>query len=194
MKSTFLNGAIKKEVFVEQPQGFIVEYEETKVYKLKKVLYDLKQSPRAWYSEINTYFKANGFQRSKSEPTLYVKTQGNSNLLIVSLYVDDLVFTGSDENMIEDFKRDMMNKYEMSDLGLLHYFLGIEVSHSEDGLFISQKKYTRSLLERFNMKDCKLIDTPMIANEKYSKDDGSKDVDGTLYRSLIGCLSYLGST
>ena len=95
---------------------------------------------------------------------MYVKTQGNSNLLIVSLYVDDLVLIGSNENMIEDFKRDMMNKYKMSDFGLLHYFLGIEVSQSEDGVFISQKKYARSLLERFNMKDCKPIDTPMIAN------------------------------
>ena len=158
------------------------------MYKLNNALYGLKQAPRAWYSKIDTYFKANGFQRSKSEPILYVKTQGNSNLLIVSLYVDDLVFTGSDENMIEDFKRDMMNKYEMSDLGLLYYFLGIEVSQSEDGVFISQKKYARSLLERFNMKDCKPIDTPTIANKKYSKDDGTKHVDDTLYRSLIGSL------
>ena len=94
--------------------------------KLKKALYGLKQAPEAWYSQIDGYFLKMGFSKSKSEPTLYVKHQGQSNILIVALYVDDLVFTGNNDKMIEEFKREMMKKYEMSDMGLLHHFLGME--------------------------------------------------------------------
>ena len=107
---------------------------------MKKVLYGLKQAPRAWYSEIDSYFNDKGFQRSKSEPTLYIKSQGNTNILIVSLYVNDLVFTGSDSKMVKEFRKEMMKKYEMSDLGLLHYFFGIEIYQKEDDVFICQKK------------------------------------------------------
>ena len=102
VKSAFLNETLNEEVYVEQPQGFVTKGEEEKVYKLKKALYGLKQAPRAWYSDIDAYFIIEGFQRSKSEPTLYVKTQGKTGIFIISLYVDDLVFTGSDEKMIEE--------------------------------------------------------------------------------------------
>ncbi|KAM5569751.1 hypothetical protein ABKV19_016986 [Rosa sericea] len=128
VKSAFLNGVLNEEVYVEQPQGFVIENEEQKVYKLKKALYGLKQAPRAWYGEIDSHFIKDGFQRSENEPTLYIKTKGNTEILIVSIYVDDLVFTGSCEEMVLNFKNEMMKKYEMSDLGLLHYFLGIGLS------------------------------------------------------------------
>ena len=97
------------------------------MYRLKKALYELKQAPRAWYNEIDTYFLKNNFQRSKSEATLYVKKE-HDNIIIVCLYVDDLLFIGNDVKMMQNFKQDMMQAYEMSDLGLLNYFLGIEVS------------------------------------------------------------------
>ena len=122
---------------------------------------------------------------------MYIKSQGNTGILIVSLYVDDLIFTGSDKKMIEDFKRDMMKKYEMSDLGFLHYFLGIEIYQNEEGVFICQKKYAKTLIEKFKMKDCKSVATPLIVNEKLSKEDGSKEVDASIYRSLVGSLLYL---
>ncbi|XP_028115150.1 uncharacterized protein LOC114313038 [Camellia sinensis] len=125
-----------------------------------------------------------GFQRSKSEPTLYIKRQGTTGILIVSLYVDDLVFTGSDENLIGDFKREMMKKYEMSDLGLLHNFLGIEIHQNNGGVFICQKKYAQTLFEKFKMKNCKAVATPLIVNEKLSKEDGSKEAEASCYRSL----------
>jgi len=141
VKSAFLNGELKEEVYVEQPQGFVIQGEEEKVYKLRKALNRLKQAPRAWYSHIDNYFNESGFKRSKNEPTLYVKHQGNVNLLIVALYVDDLILTGSSTEMIEEFKKDMVKKYEMSDMGLLHYFLGIEVYQDKEELFISQKMY-----------------------------------------------------
>ncbi|CAL9012418.1 unnamed protein product [Prunus brigantina] len=121
VKSAFLNGVLEEEVYVEQPQGFLVEGGEEKVYKLKKTLYGLKQAPRTWYAEIDKYFSHNGFQKSQSEPTLYILKKGAS-ILVVSLYVDDLSFTGNDEHLTQQFKKDIMSTYEMSDLGTSLFF------------------------------------------------------------------------
>ena len=140
VKSAFLNGVLKEEAYVDQPQGFVVKGEEGKVYKLKKALYGLKQAPRAWYSEIDSYFKRKGFQRSKSEPTLYVKRQCKAGILMVSLNVDDLIFTGSDKKMIGEFQNDMMKKYEMIDLGLIHYFLRIEIYQKKNDIYFHLSK------------------------------------------------------
>ena len=193
VKSAFLNGVLKEEVFVDQPEGFVVKDKEQKVYKLRKALYGLKQAPRAWYGEIDGYFTKRGFERSLNEPALYTRTEG-MNILIVSLYVDDLVFTGSCEKMISNFKSDMMEKYEMSDLGILHYFLGIGIVQNVDGIFITQKKYATSLLEKFKMIGCKIVHTPLVVNEKFQKEDGSGQADQTNYRSLVGSLLYLTAT
>jgi hypothetical protein len=174
VKSAFLNGELKEEVYVEQPQGFVIQGEEEKVYKLRKALYGLKQAPKAWYSHIDNYFNDNGFKRSKSEPTLYVKHQGNVDLLIVALYDDDLILTGSNAEMIEEFKKDMVNKYEMSDMGLLHYFLGIEVYQDKEEVFISQRMYAEKIMRKFRMVGCKPMATPLDVNEKLKKEDGGK--------------------
>ncbi|XP_074362600.1 uncharacterized protein LOC141702909 [Apium graveolens] len=114
VKLAFLNGDLEEKIYVDQPDGFVIKGQEGKVYKLKKALYGLKQAPRQWYTHIDNYFLENGFVKSKSEPTLYVKKQGMS-ILIVAIYVDDLIFTSNDEHMINQFKSDMMKKYEMSD-------------------------------------------------------------------------------
>ncbi|KAM1794490.1 hypothetical protein ACFX11_034959 [Malus domestica] len=194
VKSAFLNGILDEEVYVDQPQGFEVPNKEERVYKLNKALYGLKQAPRAWYSEIDSYFSKSGFNKSPSEATLYTKTSENSEMLIVSIYVDDVVFTGNCEEMIEEFKRDMMRQYEMSDLGLLHHFLGIGVIQETTGIFIHQQKYAQSLLERFNLKGCKSVATPLITNEKLCKVDGSESADECLYRRMVGSLLYLTAT
>ncbi|KAL0373689.1 UNVERIFIED_CONTAM: Retrovirus-related Pol polyprotein from transposon RE1 [Sesamum radiatum] len=193
VKSAFLNGYIDEEIYVEQPQGFVAKGCEEKVLRLKKALYGLKQAPRAWYSRIDNYFMNQGFRRSLSEPTLYVKRQGNDTL-IVSLYVDDLIYTGNNEKMIHDFKEDMMKTFEMSDLGLMHFFLGIEINQEKERIFICQKKYTETLLKKFKMESCKIVTTPLVTGEKYKKEDGSEKVDGSIYRSLIGSLLYLTAT
>ncbi|KAL0375548.1 UNVERIFIED_CONTAM: Retrovirus-related Pol polyprotein from transposon RE2 [Sesamum calycinum] len=190
VKSAFLNGYIDEEIYVEQPQGFIAKGSEEKVLRLKKALYGLKQAPRAWYSRIDKYFMDRGFRRSLSEPTLYIKSQGNDTL-IISLYVDDLIYTGNNEKMIQDFKEDMMKTFEMSDLGLMHFFLGIEINQEKEGIFICQRKYTETLLKKFKMESCKTVTTPLVTGEKYQKEDGSQKVDGSMYRSLIGSLLYL---
>ncbi|XP_050890188.1 uncharacterized mitochondrial protein AtMg00810-like [Lathyrus oleraceus] len=164
--------------------------QEKKVYKLKKALYGLKQALRAWYSEIDSYFIQEGFQRSQSEPTLYVKHQGKDDILLVSLYVDDLVYTDDNKKMIENFKIEMMKKY-MSDLGLLHHFIGIEAHQDEYGVFICQKRYAGNILKKFGMYGCKPADIPLVVNEKLKKEDGGRLVDASMYRSLVGSLFYL---
>ena len=160
VKSAFLHGNLEEQVFVDQPPGYIKVKNEHKVYRLKKALYGLKQAPRAWYSRIEAYFLKEGFQKCPYEHTLFVKVSNGGKMLIVCLYVDDLIFTGNDSVMFERFKKSMMVEFEMSDLGMMHYFLGIEVVQSDTGIFISQKKYVREILNRFQMKDCNPVSTP----------------------------------
>jgi hypothetical protein len=193
VKSAFLNGDLQEEIYVEQPEGFVVQGGEDKVYLLKKALYGLKQAPRAWYSKINDHLLSIGFVKSLSESTLYVKLKGK-NSLIISLYVDDLLVTGNDTRLVEEFKQEMMQAFEMTDLGLMTFFLGIEIKQNENDVFIYQKKYAKEILKKFQMEECKTVSTPMNQKEKLSKEDGFDKVDEGYYRSLIGCLMYLTAT
>ncbi|CAL1375783.1 unnamed protein product [Linum trigynum] len=194
VKSAFLNGELEEEVYVEQPRGYEKKGEEDKVYRLRKALYGLKQAPRAWNSRIDRYFQQNEFQRSPSEASLYIKKGEGKDFLMVCLYVDDLIYTGTSQRMIEEFKSAMMKEFEMTDLGLMKYFLGIQVKQSPGEIFISQEKYTEDMLKRFHMATCKPISTPMTLNEKLQRNDGAENVDGKLYRSLVGSLIYLTHT
>jgi Reverse transcriptase (RNA-dependent DNA polymerase)/gag-polypeptide of LTR copia-type/Integrase core domain/GAG-pre-integrase domain/Domain of unknown function (DUF4219)/Zinc knuckle len=138
VKSAFLNGEIVEEVFVEQPEGFKIKGKEGHVYKLHKALYGLKQAPRAWYSKIDQFFSDTGFSRSKSEPSLYVKKKQDGTLMMVCLYVDDMIYLGTNQEMVAEFRRRMKKQFEMTDLGLLKYFLGLEIIQRENGIFLSQ--------------------------------------------------------
>jgi len=122
VKSVFLNRYLQKEIYIEQLRGFDVKGQEEKVYLLKKAFYGLKQAPRTWYSKIDEHLHKLGFVKSLSEATLYVKGT-NANLIIVSIYVDDLLVTESDKTLIEEFKAEMLNEFKMTDLGLMSYFL-----------------------------------------------------------------------
>lgn len=164
------------------------------MYKLMKALYGLKQAPRAWYSEIDSYFLKTGFERSKSEPTLYVKKQGTTEILIASLYVDDLVFTGNNERMIESFKRVMMKKYEMSDMVSCITSWVLRFVKIRMVFLFTKRSMPKILFEKFRMGDCKPVATPLIVNEKLKKEDGGKEVDVSVYRSLVGSLLYLTAT
>lgn len=190
VKSAFLNGFLAEEIFIEQPDGYVVKDKEDYVYLLKKALYGLKQAPRAWYDRMDTHLLQLGFSRSQNEATLYVKSCGN-HFLIVSIYVDDMLITGSELGMIQEFKDEMKKMFEMSDLGMMNYFLGMEVMQSSHGIFTCQKKYASDILKRFKMQDCKPVGTPMTTSIKLSKDDESEKVDESLYRGLIGSLQYL---
>jgi len=175
-------------VYVEQPEGFEVKNAGHKVYKLRKALYGLKQAPKAWYSEIDAYLSICKFKRSTSEATLYTRSDLEGNLIIVSIYVDDIVYTGNSERLLNEFKREMMQRYETSDLGLLHHFLGMEILQTDQGVFIHQSKYVKSLLSKFGLEDCKPVSIPLATGEKLKK------VDEGLYRKIVGSLLYLTAT
>jgi hypothetical protein len=160
VKSAFLNGILQEEIYVEQPAGFVIQGKEDKFYLLKKALYGLKQAPRAWYSRIDDYLTGSGFQKSLSEATLYVK-RINDDVLIISLYVDDLLVTGSNTEQVEKFKQNMIQVFEMTDLGFMSFFLGMEIIQSKEEIFICQKKYSRKILKKFHMENCKSTATPM---------------------------------
>ncbi|KAG8493234.1 hypothetical protein CXB51_010575 [Gossypium anomalum] len=194
VKSAFLNGILEEEIYVEQPEGFEVPGKEDMVYRLTKALYGLKQAPRAWYARIDSYLLSLKFERSASEPTLYVKRNKTETQLVVSLYVDDLLVTGGDEVDLAEFKIKMQQMFEMTDLGLMTYFLGMEVNQTQAGIFLKQESFALKVLTKFSMLNCKPTPTPVVARVKLSSHEGHEEVCETTYRSLIGCLLYLTAT
>ncbi|KAG8472383.1 hypothetical protein CXB51_035319 [Gossypium anomalum] len=184
VKSAFLNDFLEEEIYIDQPQGFVVSGKEQMVYKLKKALYGLKQAPRAWYARIDSYLVSSGFNRSVNEPTLYVKKNEAEIQLILSLYVDDLLVTGGDQNMLAEFKAKMMDMFEMSDLGLMTYFLGMEVHQIEGKIFLGQRTFALKVLSKFSMKNCKPTSTPIAVGMKLSSQGDHEPVNESTYRSL----------
>ncbi|XP_073219704.1 uncharacterized protein [Cicer arietinum] len=194
VKSTFLNGNLDEEIYVAQPDGFLVKGREEMVYKLHKALYGLKQAPRVWYNKIDSHFHNQDFRRSENDATLYVRRLLDGGSLIVSLYVDDLLVTSNNQQEVQKLVEDMKNQFEMSSLGEMNYFLGLEVYQSEDEIFLNQEKYAREILKKFRMESCKSVPTPLVSNLKLSKEDETEKIDASLYRSLIRSLLYLTSS
>jgi hypothetical protein len=192
VKKTFLNGVIEEEVSIEQPQGFEVEDRTTHAYRLKKDLYGLKQAPRAWYGIIDSFLMSLGFTKSKVDYNHYFKVM-NDQQVIFLLYVDELFLTG-EENLITDCKKKIVAEFEMKDLGLMHYFLGLQVWQSPKKIFLNQGKYAMEILKAFDMLECKSMNIPMETKVKLLVDTSSKLVDPTLYRQIIGLLMYLKNT
>eukprot|EP00253_Pinus_taeda_P033256 PITA_33256 len=193
VKLAFLNGVLMEKVYIEQPLGYEKKGQEQKVCRLKKALYGLKQAPGVWYSRIDSYLLENGFEKCEGEPTLYIK-ENDGKILIVVLYVDDVIFTGNDDYLIENFKTIMREEFEMTNMGLLRYFLGIELEQNGNGIFISQAKYVNEVFERLNMQDIKVAITPTVMGLKLSKEDNNKDFDPSLYKSIVGNLMFLIAT
>jgi hypothetical protein len=190
VKSAFLNGPIKEEVYVEQSPGFEDSEYPNHVYKLSKALYGLKQAPRAWYECLRDFFITNSFRVGKADPTLFTKTI-SKDLFVCQIYVDDIIFGSTNKSTCEEFSRIMIQKFEMSMMGELKYFLEFQVKQLQDGTFISQTKYILDILNKFGMKDAKHIKTPMGTNEHLDLDTGGKSVDQKVYQSMIGSLLYL---
>jgi hypothetical protein len=134
VKLEFLNGHLEEQVYVKKPQGYDILGQEKNMYILNKELYGLKKAPKDWYSHIDSYLIQNGFQRSESERTLYIKENRQGNMLIVCLYVDDFIFTC--DLGIKEFKF-MKDEFEMTDLGLMRYFLGIEVYQFKTSIYLT---------------------------------------------------------
>jgi hypothetical protein len=192
VKTAFLNGVIEEEVYIEKPQGFEVEDRKSHVCILKKSLYGLKQAPRTWYGHIDIFLTSLGFTKRKADSNLYFKIM-NNELVILLLYVDDLFLTG-EEKLIAEFKKRLASEFEMKDLGLMHYFLGLEVWQSPERILLNQGKYMVKILKIFDMLECKPMNTPMEVKLKLLVDTSSELIDATLYRKIIGSLMYLMNT
>ena len=158
VKSAFLNGDLK-EVYVQQPPGFAVAREEGKVYRLRKALYGLRQAPRAWNAKLDATLKEMGFQQSAHEAAMYRRGSGRS-VLLVGVYVDDLIITGAEDREVEAFKA-QMKTFDMSDLGRLSFYLGVEVHQDATGITLRQTHYAKRILELGGMAGCNPAHTPM---------------------------------
>ncbi|KAD4385880.1 hypothetical protein E3N88_26049 [Mikania micrantha] len=190
VKSAFLYGTIKEEVYVCQPPGFEDNKHPDWVYKLDKALYGLKQAPRAWYDTLSTFLLKNNFTRGSIDKTLFIQEVGQHKLL-VQIYVDDIIFASSDPKLCAEFTELMTKHFEMSAMGELQFFLGLQIKKSTDGIFIHQAKYTKELLKKFDLQNCKQCSNPMSSTTQFDADLKGKSVDETLYRCMIGSLMYL---
>lgn len=161
---------------------------------MKKALCSLKQAPRAWFSKLEAYFARDGFEKCHSEQTLFTKTNSKGKILVVSVYVDDLIYTADDEVVMSDFKQSMMKEFDMSDLGAMRFFLGIEVLQNTNCIYTCQRKYALDVLKRFGMEDCKAIYSPLVPDSKLHSDEGGVEVNETYFKRLVGSLMYLTST
>jgi hypothetical protein len=190
VKSAFLNGPIKEEVYVEQPPGFEEEAYPNHVYKLHKALYGLKQAPGAWYECLRDFLTKNGFKIGKADSTLFTRRAGD-DLFVFQIYVDDIIFGSTNKGCCDEFSQTMIKRFEMSMMGELNFFLGFKVKQLKEGTFLCQTKYTHDILNKFNMEHAKPIKTPMGTNGHLDLDIGGKSVDQKVYRSMIGSLLYL---
>lgn len=194
VKSAFLHGELSEDVYVEQPRGYEKKGNEHLVYKLHKALYGLKQAPRAWFSRIEAHFIKEGFQKCPTEQTLFTKLGEGGKILIVCIYVDDLIFTGNDDFMVADFKSSMLREFDMSDLGRMRFFLGIEVLQRDEGIYICQRKYALDVLKRFGMEKSNAVCNPIVPGFKIHRDEDGVKVDETYYKQIVGSLMYLTAT
>ena len=190
VKSAFLNGYINEEVYVKQPPGFEDFKHPTHVFKLRKALYGLKQAPRAWYDRLSNFLCEKGFEKGKVDKTLFIK-KIKSNTLLVQVYVDDIIFGSTNKEMCEEFSLMMQGEFEMSMMGKMNYFLGLQIKQLEDGIFINQSKYCKELLKKFDMDNCKAMNTPMGSGTYVDQDESGTPIDITKYRGMIGSLLYL---
>ncbi|WVZ71103.1 LOW QUALITY PROTEIN: hypothetical protein U9M48_019724 [Paspalum notatum var. saurae] len=178
VKSAFLNGYINELVYVEQPPSFEDPNNPS------------HQAPRAWYERLRDFLIEKGFKIGRVDTTLFTKRMDN-DLFVCQVYVDDIIFGSTNEELCKEFGNMMAKEFEMSMIGELMFFLGFQIKQLKEGTFIYQEKYTRDLLKRFKMDDCKPIETPMPTNAKLEADESGIKVDQTLYRSMIDSLLYL---
>ncbi|GJW20680.1 retrovirus-related pol polyprotein from transposon TNT 1-94 [Tanacetum coccineum] len=190
VKSAFLNGFINEEVYVAQPSGFIDFAKPNHVYRLKKALYGVKQAPRAWYDRLKAFLIKHDYAMGMVDNTLFTKKK-DSNIIIVQIYVDDIIFGSTCQEMCDDFAKIMHDEFEMSMMGELNFFLGLQIKQLDDGMFFNQSKYIKEMLKKFGLADSKPMKTPMSTETKLTKDEEGESVNNTKYRGMIGSLLYL---
>ncbi|XP_071686855.1 uncharacterized mitochondrial protein AtMg00810-like [Rutidosis leptorrhynchoides] len=188
----FLNGHLNETVHMEQPPGFIDSKYPTHVCKLNRALYGLKQAPCAWFQRLSTFLIQQRFTCSHADPSLFVFKRNNC-LLYLLVYVDDIILTGNHSATIKRFISRLHQEFAIKDLGCLSYFLGLEVTYTTTGLFLSQTKYAHDILTRAKLLDAKPSGIPFATAELFTS-TGTKFADPTQYRSLVGALRYLTIT
>ncbi|WVZ63610.1 LOW QUALITY PROTEIN: hypothetical protein U9M48_013226 [Paspalum notatum var. saurae] len=193
VKSAFPNGFIEDEVYVRQPPGFESARFPDRVYKLRKALYGLKQAPRAWYARLKSFLLKSRFVMGSVDKTLFLLSRGGDTL-IVQIYVDDIIFGGSSHALVSSFAEQMSREFEMSLMGELQFFLGLQIKQGLEGTFVHQAKYTRDILKKFNMGDSKPMTTPMSTNMALDADEDGEAVDQKEFRGMIGSFLYLTAT
>ncbi|GJU22213.1 putative ribonuclease H-like domain-containing protein [Tanacetum coccineum] len=193
VKSAFLYGKIEEEVYVCQLPGFEDPDFPDRVYKVEKALYGLHQAPKAWYETLSTYLLDNRFQRGKIDKILFIR-RDKGDILLVQVYIDDIIFGSTKKLLCIEFEKMMHKKFQMSSMGELTFFLGLQVKQKDDGIFISQDKYVTEILKKFGFIDVKIASTPMETQKPLLKDEDGEEVDVYLYRSMIGSLMYLTSS
>jgi len=190
VKSALLNGVIKEEVFVKKPPGFEDLRYPDHVYNLTKSLYGLKQAPIAWYDRLSNFLIKNDFKRGQVDTTLFRRTL-EKDILVVQIYVDEIIFGSTNASLCMEFSKLMKDEFEMSMMGELKFFLGIQINQCKDGVYAHQTKYTKELLKKFKLEDCKVMNTPMNPTCTLRKEEHGSKVDQKLYRGMIGSLLYL---
>ncbi|GKC27598.1 retrovirus-related pol polyprotein from transposon TNT 1-94 [Tanacetum coccineum] len=190
VKSAFLIGFINEEVYVAQPPGFIDFEKPDHVYKLKKALYGLKQASKIWYDRLKAFLIKHEYKIGMVDNTLFIKKK-SSNLIIVQIYVDDIIFGSTCQDMCDEFAKIMHDEFKISMMGELNFFFGLQIKQMDDGIFFNQSKYIKEMLKKFGLDDSKLMKTPMSSNTKLMKDEECESVDSTKYQGMIGSLLYL---
>ena len=180
VKNTFLNRYVNEEVYVDQPLGFEDTSHLDHVFKLKKTPYGLKQAPRSQYDRLSIFLLNKRYLRGKVDQTLFIKKQ-DKYILVVQIYVDDIIFGSTKKNLCTEFFDIMKSEFEMSLIGELQFFLGLQVKQTSAGIFICQSKYTLEILKKFNIEKMKSMKIPMATNIMLDKDKFGKSVNATLY-------------
>ncbi|GJX75440.1 retrovirus-related pol polyprotein from transposon TNT 1-94 [Tanacetum coccineum] len=189
VKTAFLNGPLKEEVFVSEPDGFVDPDFPNHVYRIKKALYGLKQAPIAWYDKLSSFLIEHHFKKGIVDPTLFTRKHGD-DILLVQIYVDDIIFGSTNPVFSNRFAKLMKDNFEMSMMGEMKFFLGLQIYQSPHGIFISQSQYTLEILKKHGMDGCDFISTPM-ATARIDADLQGIPTDQTKYHNMIGGLMYL---
>ena len=189
-KTAFLNGLLKEDVYVAQPKGFIDPHFPDHLLYLKKALYGLKKAPRVWYDRLTQYLVSHGFIREKANQTPFIKKE-DGELIVAQVYVDDIIFGSTKDKIAHGFSKLMQAEFKMSMIEELTHFLGLQVRQLDSGIFLSQSKYAKNLVKKFDLESASSVRTPMSPNVKLTVDLLGKSVDSFLYRSMIGSLLYL---
>ena len=188
--TAFLNGELKEEIYMSQPEGFVKPGTEHLVCKLRKSIYGLNQSPRCWNTALNQYLESLGFVQTTADMCVYVRDR-DSVKTIIAVYVDDLIIMSDTETELNLVKSDLSSKFKMKDMGKLHYCLGITIQHDESCVKLHQKQYVEKILSRYGMEKANPVSTPADTNVKLVRDDDvSKKVDPTMYQAMVGSLLY----